>query len=91
MLHFYTSFFVICDIVELPFDEFLTHCSLSVLNSRMTISFFITCFLLLGFLFTLFSRAHTIVGVTFIQKNKNAAGEETAKSSVVNLVDLAGR
>ena len=37
------------------------------------------------------SRAHTIVGITFIQKSKNAAGEETAKSSVVNLVDLAGR
>ena len=37
------------------------------------------------------SRAHTIVGIIFVQKYKNAAGEETAKSSVVNLVDLAGR
>ena len=37
------------------------------------------------------SRAHTIVGIKFVQKSKNAAGEETAKSSVVNLVDLAGR
>ncbi|KXJ25651.1 Kinesin-like protein KIF1A [Exaiptasia diaphana] len=35
-------------------------------------------------------RAHTIVGVTFVQKNKNAAGEETAKTSLINLVDLAG-
>lgn len=37
------------------------------------------------------SRAHTIVAITFIQKYKNAAGAETAKKSVVNLVDLAGR
>lgn len=37
------------------------------------------------------SRAHTIVGITLIQKFKNAAGEETTKSSIVNLVDLAGR
>ncbi|XP_064643927.1 kinesin-like protein KIF28 isoform X2 [Lineus longissimus] len=36
------------------------------------------------------SRAHTIVGITFVQKFKNAAGEETAKTAVVNLVDLAG-
>ncbi|CAG0889477.1 unnamed protein product [Cyprideis torosa] len=36
------------------------------------------------------SRAHTIVGITFLQKFKNAAGEDTTKSSVVNLVDLAG-
>ena len=37
------------------------------------------------------SRAHTIVGITLTQKAKNAAGQETAKKSVVNLVDLAGR
>ena len=37
------------------------------------------------------SRAHTIVGIHFTQKQKNAAGQETAKTSIVNLVDLAGR
>ena len=37
------------------------------------------------------SRAHTIVGITLTQKSKNDAGQETAKKSVVNLVDLAGR
>ena len=37
------------------------------------------------------SRAHTIVSITFIQKYKNAAGAETAKKAVCNLVDLAGR
>ncbi|XP_070175288.1 kinesin-like protein KIF28P isoform X2 [Littorina saxatilis] len=36
------------------------------------------------------SRAHTIVGITFIQKFKNAAGEDTTKSALINLVDLAG-
>ncbi|KAK2143188.1 hypothetical protein LSH36_870g00010 [Paralvinella palmiformis] len=36
------------------------------------------------------SRAHTIVGISFVQKFKNAAGEETTKSASVNLVDLAG-
>lgn len=36
------------------------------------------------------SRAHTIVGISFIQKFKNEAGQETAKQSTVNLVDLAG-
>lgn len=36
------------------------------------------------------SRAHTIVGITFVQKYKNAAGEETSKTAVCNLVDLAG-
>ncbi|XP_064610663.1 kinesin-like protein KIF28 isoform X2 [Liolophura sinensis] len=36
------------------------------------------------------SRAHTIVGITFVQKSKNAAGEEMAKTAVINLVDLAG-
>ena len=37
------------------------------------------------------SRAHTIVGITFSQKFKNAAGEDTTKTSIINLVDLAGR
>ena len=37
------------------------------------------------------SRAHTIVGISLVQKFKNAAGEETTKSANVNLVDLAGR
>merc|ERR1719189_3090599 len=35
------------------------------------------------------SRAHTIVGITFVQKSK-ATGKEMAKTAVVNLVDLAG-
>jgi hypothetical protein len=30
------------------------------------------------------SRAHTIVGITFVQKYINPAGEETAKTSIVN-------
>lgn len=42
-------------------------------------------------LFISHSRAHTIVGITFVQKSKNAAGEEMAKTAVINLVDLAGR
>jgi len=37
------------------------------------------------------SRAHTVVTIQFDQIEKNAAGEETKKSSVVNLVDLAGK
>ena len=37
------------------------------------------------------SRAHTIVGIHFVQKAKNQAGQEMAKTSIVNLVDLAGR
>ena len=37
------------------------------------------------------SRAHTIVTVTFVQKAKNALGQLMAKTSVINLVDLAGR
>ena len=37
------------------------------------------------------SRAHTIVGINFIQKSKNAAGKEMEKKAIVNLVDLAGR
>lgn len=36
------------------------------------------------------SRAHTVVTIQFDQIEKNAAGEETKKTSVVNLVDLAG-
>jgi len=36
------------------------------------------------------SRAHTIVGITFVQKFQNAAGEDTTKSALINLVDLAG-
>lgn len=36
------------------------------------------------------SRAHTIVGINFVQKFKNDAGQETAKSAVINIVDLAG-
>ena len=31
------------------------------------------------------------MGITFIQKFKNAAGEDTTKSALINLVDLAGR
>nr|XP_042912067.1 kinesin-like protein KIF28P isoform X1 [Parasteatoda tepidariorum]XP_042912068.1 kinesin-like protein KIF28P isoform X1 [Parasteatoda tepidariorum] len=37
------------------------------------------------------SRAHTIVGITLVQKSRNMKGQETAKTSMVNLVDLAGR
>jgi len=36
------------------------------------------------------SRAHTIVGVRFTQKSKNAAGKEMEKKSLINIVDLAG-
>ncbi|XP_067143109.1 kinesin-like protein KIF28 [Centruroides vittatus] len=36
------------------------------------------------------SRAHTIVGITLIQKSRKAGGQETSKISCVNLVDLAG-
>ncbi|XP_076031819.1 kinesin-like protein KIF28 [Oratosquilla oratoria] len=36
------------------------------------------------------SRAHTIVGIEFVQKSKNAVGQETAKKAIINLVDLAG-
>ncbi|CAH1773103.1 unnamed protein product [Owenia fusiformis] len=36
------------------------------------------------------SRAHTIVGIKFVQKYKNAAGEDTSKTAICNLVDLAG-
>ena len=37
------------------------------------------------------SRAHTIVGINFVQKTKNSAGKEMAKGSMLYLVDLAGR
>ena len=36
------------------------------------------------------SRAHTVITITFDQIAKNDAGEETKKSSSINLVDLAG-
>jgi len=36
------------------------------------------------------SRAHTVVTITFDQIMKNEAGQETKKSSSINLVDLAG-
>ena len=37
------------------------------------------------------SRAHTVVTITFDQIIKNTdSGQETKKSSVMNLVDLAG-
>jgi len=38
-----------------------------------------------------FSRAHTIVQINFTQKGKNKSGENTTKTSLINLVDLAGR
>lgn len=37
------------------------------------------------------SRAHTVVTITFDQIIKNDSGSETKKSSVMNLVDLAGK
>lgn len=37
------------------------------------------------------SRAHTIVAITFVQKTKNEFGQNMSKTSVINLVDLAGR
>lgn len=37
------------------------------------------------------SRAHTIVVLNITQKSKNAVGQEIAKTSSINLVDLAGR
>ena len=36
------------------------------------------------------SRAHTVVTIVFDQIGKNESGQETKKSSNVNLVDLAG-
>ncbi|GIY70401.1 kinesin-like protein KIF28P [Caerostris extrusa] len=37
------------------------------------------------------NRAHTIVGIHLTQKARKGNGQETAKSSIVHLVDLAGR
>ena len=37
------------------------------------------------------SRAHTMVGINFIQKTKNNSGKEMSKGATLNLVDLAGR
>ena len=37
------------------------------------------------------SRAHTIVGINFTQKHPLDNGRETTKTSIINLVDLAGR
>ena len=37
------------------------------------------------------SRAHTIVAINFSQKGENAAGQNTTMTSIINLVDLAGR
>ena len=36
------------------------------------------------------SRAHTVVTIVFDQISKNETGQETKKSSDINLVDLAG-
>ena len=36
------------------------------------------------------SRAHTVMTITFDQIIRNEMGSETKKSSVMNLVDLAG-
>ena len=36
------------------------------------------------------SRAHTVVTIIFDQISKDETGSETKKSSVMNLVDLAG-
>ena len=36
------------------------------------------------------SRAHTVVTIQFDQISKNDMGEETKKTSIINLVDLAG-
>jgi len=37
------------------------------------------------------SRAHTIVSINFVQKGVNKKGKNMTKTSVINLVDLAGR
>lgn len=39
----------------------------------------------------IYSRAHTIVAITFVQKTPNETGQSMTRTSVVNLVDLAGR
>ena len=36
------------------------------------------------------SRAHTIVKIKFTQKSINAVGVEMEKTSVINLLDMAG-
>ncbi|CAL1537456.1 unnamed protein product [Lymnaea stagnalis] len=36
------------------------------------------------------SRAHTVVAINFVQKQKNDAGQNMTKTSIINLVDLAG-
>jgi hypothetical protein len=38
-----------------------------------------------------YSRAHTIVAISFVQNTPNEAGQSMTKTSVINLVDLAGR
>ena len=37
------------------------------------------------------SRAHTIVALTFTQKTQNPDGRRMQRTSIINLVDLAGR
>ena len=37
------------------------------------------------------SRAHTIVAINFVQKTKDDKGKGLTKTSILNLVDLAGR
>ena len=37
------------------------------------------------------SRAHTIVAINFKQKTKNTDGQMMQRTSIINLVDLAGR
>ena len=37
------------------------------------------------------SRAHTIVQIQIVQKTRSLSGQETAKKSIIHLVDLAGR
>jgi len=37
------------------------------------------------------SRAHTIVAIQFVQKTKDERGKGLQKTSIINLVDLAGR
>ena len=38
-----------------------------------------------------FFKAHTIVNITVLQKKRNHIGQETTITSIVNIVDLAGR
>ena len=37
------------------------------------------------------SRGHTVVTLVIVQKSKNEMGHETTKSSIMHIVDLAGR